>query len=170
MYSKLKLLIFVVTTILLFNCSQYSFGGIDTGDAKTVQILFFPNNGNLVEPSLSPLIQSKMQDFINQRTKLEQVNSNADLTYSGEISDYRINPISATAQQTAAQNRLTISVNVQFFNRLNEDDNFEKKFSFYSDFNANTQPVGNVLNNLLEQITDRIIQDIFNSSIAKTRF
>ncbi len=167
---KLKLLLLVFASVFLFNCSQYSFGGIDTGDAKTVQILFLQNNANLVEPSLSPLIQSKMQDFINQRTKLEQVHSNADLTYDGEISDYRINPISATAQQTAAQNRLTISVNIRFSNKLNEDDNFEKKFSFYSDFNANTQPVGDVLNNLLQQITDRIIQDIFNSSIAKTRF
>ena len=167
---KFKLLLFAFISVCLLNCSQYSFGGIDTGEAKTVQILLFPNNASLVEPSLSPLIQSKMQDFITQRTKLEQVNSNADLLYTGEISGYRIDPISATALQTAAQNRLTISVTIQYLNKLHNDDSFEKKFSFYNDFNANTQPVGDVLNNLLEQITDRIIQDIFNSSIAKTRF
>jgi len=168
--NKLKLILLLSISVLLLRCSHYSFGGIDTGNAKTIQISFFSNKASLIEPSLSPLILSKMQDFINQRTKLEQVDSNSDLAYEGEITDYRIDPISATSQQTAAQNRLTITVNVRFFNQLSEGDNFEKKISFYGDFDANTQLTSDVLNNLLAQITDRIIQDIFNSSIAKTRF
>ncbi len=47
--------------------------------------------------------------------------------------------MSATSQQTAAQNRLTVTVNVRFINKLNEKDDFEKTFSFYSDFDANAQ-------------------------------
>ena len=43
-----------------------------------------------------------------------------DLIFEGEITDYRVNPMSATAQQTAAQNRLTVTVNVRFVNTLNE--------------------------------------------------
>ena len=167
-----KLIVFLIflSGFMILGCSNYSFSGIETGAAKTVQINFFVNKANLKEPSLSPLMLSKMENFITQRTKLEQVKSNADLIYDGEIIDYRVNPISATTQQKAAQNRLTISTYVRFINRLDEKENFEKKFSFYNDFDANEQLTGDLLNNLLEQITDRIIQDIFQSSIAKTKF
>jgi hypothetical protein len=35
-----------------------------------------------------------------------------DLTYEGEIVDYRISPMTATADQQASQNRLKIRVNI----------------------------------------------------------
>ncbi len=53
--------------------------------------------------------------------------------------------MSATAQQTAAQNRLTVTVNVRFYNALDEEKDFEKSFSFYSDFEFSQQLVGGVL-------------------------
>ena len=51
---------------------------------------------------------------------MSNVNSNGDLVYEGEITDYRISPTTATAESTAAQNRLTIAVKIRFFNRKNE--------------------------------------------------
>jgi len=108
-----------------------------------------------------------LQDLFVQQTNLELSQRNADLIFEGEITDYRVNPMSATAQQTAAQNRLTVSVNVRFTNRLIEEDNFEKQFSFYSDFPANSQLTGGVLDAALEEILERITQDIFNESVAK---
>ena len=56
-------------------------------------------------------------------------------------------------------------MNVRFYNRLKEEDDFEKQFSFYSDFDANAQLTGGVLDAALEEILERIIQDIFNASI-----
>ena len=91
---------------------------------------------------------------------------NADLRLEGEITGYRINPMSATAQQTAAQNRLTVTVNVRFFNKLDEKKDFEKNFSFYSDFNANEQLIGGVLESALDEILERIHQDIFNAALG----
>jgi len=88
------------------------------------------------------------------------------LRFEGEITGYRINPMSATSQQTAAQNRLTITVNVRFYNRLKEEDDFEKQFSFYSDFDANAQLTGGVLDGALDEILERVIQDIFNASLG----
>ena len=75
--------------------------------------------------------------------------------------------MTATADQRAAQNRLTIAVNVRFSNRNKEDDNFEKRFSFFYDFDANEQLVGSKLSAGLEEIFERITQDIFNESLAK---
>lgn len=160
--------LFAILSIITFSgCKYYSFTGGSTGDAKTIQIDFFPNQAALVEPTLSQKFTQDMQDLFLRQTNLDLVTSGGDLKFEGEITQYRVNPMSATSQQTAAQNRLTITVNVRFFNRLKEEDDFEKQFSFYSDFDANSQLTGGVLDLALEEILERIIQDIFNASVAK---
>jgi hypothetical protein len=74
--------------------------------------------------------------------------------------------MTSTAQSTAAQNRLTIAVNVRFYNNLNPEKDFEKKFSFYFDYPANQQLNGSTLDAAVEQIYDRITQEIFNESLT----
>ena len=76
--------------------------------------------------------------------------------------------MTATADQTAAQNRLTISVNVRFTNRNKEEDDFEKRFSFYYDYDGNDTINRIAINKMhLDVIFERITQDIFNESLAK---
>ena len=154
-------------SLLLLQCGAYSFTGGNTGDAKTIQIDFFPNQAPLVEPALTQRFTNDLQDLFTRQTNLTLTNTNGDLHFSGEITGYRITPMSGTSNQTAAQNRLTVSVNVRFENKLVEKDNFEKTFSFYSDFDANSQLTGGVLENALDEIIERITQDIFNASVAK---
>lgn len=151
----------------LLQCGAYSFTGGNTGDAKTIQIDFFPNQAPLVEPALTQRFTNDLQDLFTRQTNLTLTNTNGDLHFSGEITGYRITPMSGTSNQTAAQNRLTVSVNVRFENKFIEKDNFEKTFSFYSDFDANSQLTGGVLENALDEIIERITQDIFNASVAK---
>ncbi|CAA0224184.1 LptE family protein [Tenacibaculum maritimum] len=167
---KTYIYIFFASIILglsIISCGAYSFTGGNTGDAKTIQIDFFPNQASLVEPSLSQKFTLDLQDLFTRQTNLTLTSSGGDLHFEGEITDYRITPMSATAQQTAAQNRLTITVNVRFTNRLNEKDDFEKQFSFYDDFGANQQLSGSALEGILSTILERITQDIFNASVAK---
>lgn len=154
-------------SVLLLQCGAYSFTGGNTGDAKTIQIDFFPNQAPLVEPALTQRFTNDLQDLFTRQTNLTLTNTNGDLHFSGEITGYRITPMSGTSNQTAAQNRLTVSVNVRFENKFIEKDNFEKTFSFYSDFDANSQLTGGVLENALDEIIERITQDIFNASVAK---
>ncbi len=159
--------IFFISSVLIISCGAYSFTGGDTGKAKTLQIDFFRNNAPLVEPSLSQKFTQDLQDLFLRQTNLSLVNTSGDLRFEGEITDYRIAPMSATAQQTAAQNRLTITINVRYFNTFIEKDNFEKGFSFYHDYPANTQLVGGALETAYKEIIERITQDIFNASVAK---
>jgi len=163
-------IIYILATILSFtfiSCGIYSFTGGNVGDAKTIQIDFFKNESPLVEPTLSQLFTQELQDLFTTQTNLTLVNDGGDLYFEGEITDYNITPMSATSDQTASQNRLTIIINVRFTNKLVEDDDFEKKFSFYSDFDASEQLIGTVLDSALEEINERITQDIFNASVAK---
>jgi hypothetical protein len=75
--------------------------------------------------------------------------------------------MTATADQQAAQNRLTIRVNVRFTNKKKETDDFERTFEFYKDYDGTQQLVGSALTAAIKEIYDRITQDIFNESLAK---
>ena len=158
---------FLISSILITSCGIYSFTGGNTGDAKTIQIDFFRNNAPLIEPSLSQKFTQDFQDLFLRQTNLSLVNTDGDLRFEGEITGYRITPMSATAQQTAAQNRLTITINVRYYNKLIKKDNFEKSFSFFHDFGADTPLIGGALETALNEIIERITQDIFNASVAK---
>ena len=162
---KIILSLLIITTLI--GCGAYSFTGGNTGDAKTIQIDFFPNQAPLVEPALTQRFTNDLQDLFTRQTNLTLTPSNGDLYFSGEITDFRVTPMSGTSDQTAAQNRLTVTVNVRFVNKLVEKDDFEKTFSFYSDFDANAQLTGGVLDAALDEIVERLTQDIFNASVAK---
>ena len=159
---------FCVTISLLVNsCGVYNFTGAKPVDAKTFQVNYFQNNAQLIEPGIERTFTLELQDIIQNQTNLNLVSQGGELLYEGEIVDYRITPMTATADQRAAQNRLTISVMVRFTNRNKEEDNFEKRFSFFYDFDANQQLVGSQLTTALDVIFERITQDIFNESLAK---
>lgn len=159
---------FCITISLLVNsCGVYNFTGAKPVDAKTFQVNYFQNNAPLVEPGIERTFTIELQEIIQNQTNLNLVSQGGELLYEGEIVDYRVTPMTATADQRAAQNRLTISINVRFSNRNKEDDNFEKRFSFFYDFDANQQLVGSQLTTALDVIFERITQDIFNESLAK---
>ena len=157
----------VTLSLLLNGCGVYNFTGAKPVDAKTFQVNYFQNNAPLVEPGIERTFTLELQDIIQSQTNLNLVSQGGELLYEGEITDYRITPMTATADQRAAQNRLTISVMVRFTNRNKEEDNFEKRFSFFYDFDANQQLVGSQLTTALDVIFERITQDIFNESLAK---
>mgnify|MGYP001792088492 CR=1 FL=1 len=158
-------------TILLFltlnSCSVYNFTGTGKIDAKTFQVNYFQNNALLIEPGIERTFTQRLQNLIQNQTNLSLTNTDGDLLYEGEITDYRISPMTATADQRAAQNRLTITVNVRFRNKNKETDNFEKKFTFFHDYNGTDQLIGAKLTEALDDIFERITQDIFNESLAK---
>ena len=165
--KKLHYLYIVVIALTFTSCSIYNFTGTGKIDAKTFQVNFFQNNAELIEPGIDRTFTLTLQDLIQNQTNLNLVKNGADLTYEGEIVDYRISPMTATADQQAAQNRLKIRVNVRFTNKKTEKDDFEKTFEFYYDYPATTQLNGSTLNKAIDEIFERITQDIFNESLAK---
>ena len=167
MKKIIQITLFSISTLLFIACGAYSFTGGNTGEAKTIQIDVFTNQAPLVEPVLTQRFTNDFQDLFTRQTNLTLTNSNGDLYFSGEITNYRVTPMSGTSAQTAAQNRLTVTVNVRFVNKKIEKDDFEQSFSFYSDFDANSQLTGSILENALDEIVERITQDIFNASVAK---
>ena len=157
----------IAISLVVNSCGVYNLTGTGQIDAETFQVNYFQNNAELIEPGIERTFTLELQDIIQSQTNLNLTSEGGDLLYEGEIVEYRITPMTATADQRAAQNRLTIAVMVRFVNRKKEDDNFEKRFSFFYDFDANQQLVGSQLTTALDIIFERITQDIFNESLAK---
>jgi hypothetical protein len=164
---NIQYLIIIAVVFTFSSCSVYNFTGTGKIDAKTFQVNYFQNNADLIEPGLDRDFTLQLQDLIQNQTNLNLVSTGGDLVYEGEITDYRISPMTATADQQASQNRLKIRVNVRFTNKNKEADNFEKSFDFYYDYPAQQQLVGAALDTAVKEIFDRITQDIFNESLAK---
>ena len=161
-----KLLILILFTT---SCSvKYSLTGASISpETKTFQVNYFQNNAPLIEPGIERDFTNKLIDLLINQTNLELVKSNGDLTYEGEIVEYRISPTTATADNRAAQNRLTVGVNIRFYDKNDGEADFEKRFSFYYDYPGNVQLIGGQRDTALDEIFERITQDVFNASLAK---
>jgi len=159
--------------VLLTSCGlkiNYNLSGASVGTAENFQVNFFQNladqtPGSIIEPGLDRDFTIALQDVILNQTSLSLTNSGGDLVYEGEIVEYRVQPMTATAAQTAAQNRLKVTVNVRFYNKTKEDSDFENRFSFFYDFPANSL-LESVKSQAHEVIFERLTQDIFNASLA----
>ena len=165
--KNIKYILFLIIAMSINSCSIYNFTGTGKIDAKTFQVNFFQNNAELIEPGIDRTFTQQLQAIIQNQTNLNLTNSGGDLVYEGEIVGYNITPMTATADQRAAQNRLTITVNVRFTNKNKEEDNFEKRFSFFFDYTGSEQLIGSKLTEAVDTIFERITQDVFNESLAK---
>lgn len=164
--KKISYILLPLFMLMFQSCGIYSFTGADTGGASTFQVNFFQNTADIVEPGIDRDFTLRLQDLIQNQTNLSLTNSGGDLLYEGEIVDFYEAPMTATADNQAAQNRLTITVQVRFFNSLDPNNDFDRRFSFYYDYPASAQLRGGVLETALDEIFNRITQDIFNASLT----
>ena len=165
---KIKAIAAVLTMALAFvchGCGIYSFSGASIpAEAKTVSVAYFPNHAQLVNPMLSNNLTNALRDAMTNQTTLDVVETGGDLAFEGEITDYRTMPVAITGQ-TAAMNRLTITVNVRFSNRLDETKDFESSFSRYEDYPSN-QELTSVQESLSATIIEQLVEDIFNKALV----
>ena len=161
-----KILFMIVLAVLVTACGVYSFTGasIPPG-AKTISVQYFPNKASLVEPTLSSIFTNALRDKFTSQTNLRMVEKNGDLALEGEIIDYKTTPVAIQADQTSALNRLTITVNVRFTNKLEPKKDFESQFSQFVDY-PSTQNLSEVKDDLLKQIVEDLADNIFNKSVV----
>ena len=158
----------IVTAFLLGGCSvvKYSFSGTSIQpDVKTVTINYFEYKALKVNPSLSNDLTEAMKDKFRKLTKLEQVEMDGDLELQGAVTGYEVRASAVTANEVAAQNRLTVSVSLKFMNRKYPEEDFEKSFSAYSDYDS-TNSLDAVEATLCEEIVEKLVEDMFNASVA----
>ncbi|MBQ8271482.1 MAG: LptE family protein [Tidjanibacter sp.] len=145
---------------------KYSFSGASIPlQAQTVSVPYFPNNAPMVAPSLSSTLTDALQDKFARQTKLQLVSTGGDLAFEGEITNYTSTPAAITAAETAAMNRLTITVKVKFTNIYEPQNNYNKSFSAFAEYDA-TSLLQDVQDSLITEICEQLVQDIFNAAVA----
>ena len=167
MSIKAKIAVLCATLALVgHSCGIYSFSGASIpAEAKTVSVAYFPNHAQLINPMLSNDFSTALRDAMMNQTTLDVVDEGGDLAFEGEIIDYKTMPVAITASQTAAMNRLTITVKVRFSNRFDETKDFEQNFSHYEDY-PSEQDLNAVQDNLTAIIIEALVEDIFNKALV----
>lgn len=156
-----------VTAFILRSCGIYSFSGTSIQpDVYTVNIHYFEYKALRVNPTLSNELTEALKDQFRRLTRLEQVDEGGDLDIVGEIIGYDVKAMGITADEVAAQNRLTVNVKIYFTNNKYPEDNLEQSFSAYADFDA-TQSLDAVESSICEDIIDQLVEDIFNATVAQ---
>ena len=166
---RFAILSLIATVFLLGGCSivKYSFSGTSIQpDVKTVTINFFEYKALKVNPTLSNDLTEAMKDKFRKMTKLEQVEMDGDLELSGSVTGYEVRAAAVTANEVAAMNRLTVTVSLKFTNRKYPEEDFEKSFSAYSDYDS-TNSLDAVEASLCEEIVEKLAEDMFNASVAQ---
>ena len=165
-----KLLFGFVCMLAVCGCNiiHYSFSGTSIQpDVKTITLNEFEYKALKVNPTLSNSLSEAVRTRFRQMTRLEQVEMDGDLEISGDITGYDVRAQAVTANEVAAQNRLTVTVKVSFTNRKYPEDNFENKsFSAYADYDS-TNSLDAVEQTLCEEIIDKLVEDIFNATVAQ---
>ncbi|MBT6809141.1 MAG: LptE family protein [Flavobacteriales bacterium] len=151
---------------LFIGCGIYSFNGASISkETKSITVEYFKNTALTKQPTLSQVLTEKLKDYFTEQTNLIISNQNGDLYFNGDIIKYDVQPIAIQSNETAGQNRLTISVKIDFSNKQNEELNFNQTFSRYKDYES-SQNLSDIEDVLITEITNELVEDIFNKAVV----
>jgi len=166
--------IFAIWAVINSGCGVYSFTGTTLPPTiKTLSVGDFFNETDGSPANLGQTFTNSLRDYFQSNSSLIIVQDEGDIQLEGTITGYRLSPIAPTASRlgnssvtTASMTRLTITVKTAYTNTVDEDQSFNRDFSFYADFDSNTESLASVENDLIQTIFEQIIQDIFNATVA----
>lgn len=152
-------------------CGVYTFTGTNT-NAQSITVLNFYNDTGMGPATLSQQFTERLRDYYQRNTSLAIVETGGELLVEGSIVGYNTQPVAPIASgndqqaDVAGSTRLTIRVQVDFTNTLNEEEDFSRSFSFYDDFDARSSNLTAEEDQLIDTIFEQIIFDIFNATVA----
>lgn len=166
-----RILTTLVASLLLIATLQgckvsYSLNGasIDYTKIKTIHISDFQNLAPTVYPPLAQKFSEDLKDRFQKQTRLTQTTQIGDLNIEGEIVGYDLTAEAVQADAYAARTKLTMRVNVRYTNMVNEDESFEREFTSFVSFDS-SQMFNDVQDQLIEDLTKDIINQIFNATV-----
>ena len=132
---------------------------------KTVTVQYFPNNASLVQPTISQALTEALKQRLIAETSLQLVAQTGDLSFEGEITNYAVNPVAIQQNETAAMNRLTVTIHVKFTNNVGDKLSYETNFTRYEDY-LSTADLASVEDALITSINDQLVEDMFNKALV----
>jgi outer membrane lipopolysaccharide assembly protein LptE/RlpB len=164
--KKIILIIAAGMFILHSGCGFYSHTGASIPpDAKTFSVGYIANTASIVSPTLSQTFTEKLKTKILNETQLKLTTGESDFLFSGKIIDYKTAPVAVQSSGVNAVNQLTISISITFEDKLDEKKNYTETFTGFANYSA-TQNLSSVETDLIIQVSDIIIQNIFNKTFV----
>jgi hypothetical protein len=173
--NRSSLFLLVALSSGLSACSiKYSFTGtnINYELVKSFSVENFFNDSGGGPANMEQRFTEALKEYYQRNTQLELIRNNGDLQFSGSIVRYSLSPQSVVSSgdpnlpDRAGQMRLTIAVEVEYMNMINEEENKKQTFTFFQDYDPRTVTLLDVENQLVEDIFETIIQDIFTATVA----
>ncbi len=168
-WIKYRIGLVLLTTVLLASCKsvKYSMSGINIPpDVKTVSVQLFDNKAALINPLLAQVYTEKLKDKFIRQTPLRLVTENGDWQFQGFITQYEVAPVNRQTISGGTRNKLTIGIKVKYTNTKNEKESFDRDFNRFQDYDA-SENFSNIESTLVDQITDVLVQDVFNETALK---
>jgi len=165
LYKGMSLLVML---LVVAGCTiSYKFNGasINYDIIKTISIENFPNRAVYQWGPMEAMFNNALSDIYVNQTKLQQVPRGGDLMLSGEITAYDQVNKSVSSDGYSSMMQLKMTVNVRFENAKNHSEDFERNFSASREFDA-SQQLNDVQEELVTQIIDEIVEQIFNATVA----
>lgn len=146
----------------------YSFRGVSIpAEVMTFNIEDFDiSNRALKAPrQLGAVFTDQFKRKILQESRLNFSDTNPDIQFSGEISQYAIRSVAPQPDETTAFSRLDITVNVDYVDFKDEENNWNKSFSDFKNFERDVNFL-DVQDQLVKEIFNQISEDIFNQTFS----
>ncbi len=165
--DKILIVTFFSVFTILTGCKvTYSFSGASISPLlKTLSVQNFLNRAALVQPGLDQTFTDALIDKCKAQTSLEIISNLGDVSFEGEITEYRTMPLTVAADAYAAMNRFSVTVRVKFTNTVDTDLSFDQSFTRYEDYDSSLD-LSAVEADLVEKIVELIIEDIFNKAFV----
>jgi hypothetical protein len=145
---------------------NYSFTGASIPEnVKTVSVQTFQSYAPLANANLSQTFTEALKNIFLAQTNLDLVARDGDLQFEGSITGYNVTSVAIQGNETAALNRLTITVKAKFTNTKDKELNFETSFSRFLDYES-SQNLASIEDDLIKDINEQLTQDIFNKAVS----
>ena len=145
---------------------NYSLGGGSIpASAKTLSVASFTARAPLCPPGSALAITEAVRDLMQAQTPLNLVQGEGDIAYEGAITAYDVQPVAIQANETAALNRLSITVGVHYINKAEPKASSEFTVSRFADYSS-SQDLSAVEAALVDDIAKQLAQDIFDRTLG----
>ena len=162
-----RLLPVLALLFTMTSCGIYSFSGTSIQpDVNSITINYIEYRALRVNPSFSNEFTEAIRNQFRRMTRLEQVDQDGDMELSGEVTGYEVTPAAVTADEVAARNKLTVTVKIQFTDKKHPEEDFDKSFSAFSEYDS-TSTIDAVESSLCAEIIEKLVEDIFNAAVAQ---
>lgn len=166
----LKSVLFALASVFLMSGCTISYklnqSSIDYNTTKTIAIETFTNRASYQWAPMAPMFNNTLSDKYASQTKLRQVKRDGDLALSGEITSYDQTNKSISADGYSSMVQLRMTVKVKFTNNKKHEDDFDRTFSASREYDSSQQLTA-VQEELVQQMIDDIVDQVFNATVAK---